>query len=108
MEVIVRDSDSWALVSAGVRPLAPFKSVDFTQAMVALIALPTESGGYMIEVETVESLDGIITVSYLVSEPGTDCIAPTALALPFQAVFLRREEGEVRFVRRTETYSCEM
>jgi len=108
LEVVVRDEDLWARVSASVQPLAPFESVDFSQAMVALIALPKESGGYMIEVETVESLDGVITVSYLVSEPGTDCITPTALSLPFQAVFFKREEGEVRFARRTEAYSCEM
>ncbi len=108
LEVVVRDADSWARVSASIRPLAPFESVDFSQAMVALIALPTESGGYTIEVETVESLDGLITVSYLVNEPGTDCITPTALALPFQAVFFKREDGEVRFVRRTVAYSCEL
>ncbi len=108
VEVVARDAESWARLSTSVRPLAPFKKVDFSQAMVALIAIPTESGGYSIEVETVESLDGVITISYLLSEPGTDCITPTALALPSQAVFFKREEGEVRFVRRTEDYSCEM
>ena len=108
VEVISITSEQWADVSATVRPLAAFEPVDFDQSMVALIALPAESGGYTIEVESVESLDGQLTISYLVSEPGADCITPTALALPFQAVSIQKTAGEIRFERRTERYKCGM
>ena len=107
-EAIIRTSDEWDSVSANYRPLEDFQEVDFSQVMVALIALPADYGGYSIEVESVESVGGIVTVSYLVSEPGTDCITPTALTLPFQAVLIRKAEGRVEFVRRTESFKCGM
>jgi hypothetical protein len=108
VEVVVRGVGDWNAISATMRPLADFESVDFAQSMVAMIALPAESGGYTIEVESVEELDGRITISYLVSEPGIDCITPSALALPFQAVTIQQTEGEVIFERRSEQYTCEM
>jgi len=107
-EVIIRTSDEWDRISSNYRPLEDFEAIDFSQVMVALIALPAESGGYSIEVESVESVEGIVTVSYLVSEPGTDCITPTALTLPFQAVLIRKAGGIVEFVRRTESFKCGM
>ncbi len=107
-ELVIRTGDEWARVSANYRPLEDFEAVDFSQAMVALIALPAEYGGYLIEVESVESAGGVITVAYLVSEPGTDCITPTVLTLPFQAVLIRKSEGRVEFVRRTERFKCGM
>ena len=106
LEFIVRDADTWRAVQEDLRPLAEFEEVEFTQALIALIALPAESGGYTIEVESVESLNNVITVSYLVSEPGPDCITPEAEALPFLAVMIRKFEGEAEFVRRTERYKC--
>ena len=108
IETVVASVEDWDRLRAAVQPLAPFESVDFTQTMVALIALPSESGGYTIEVETVELLDGVVRINYLVSEPGMDCITPTALALPFQAILFRRADGDVKFVRRTEKYLCGM
>ncbi len=105
-EVIIRTSDEWIRVSANYRPIEDFKAVDFSQVMVALIALPAEYGGYSIDVESVESAERIVTVAYLVSEPGPDCITPTALTLPFQAILIRKTDGSVKFVRRTESFKC--
>jgi hypothetical protein len=108
LETVVRSQEAWNTLSEEMRPLAAFEAVDFSQYMVALIALPASSGGYTIEVESVEERDGEITVDYLVSEPGTDCITPAAEALPFQAVSIQKADGDVRFKRRTERYKCGM
>ena len=108
IETVARTAEAWAELSATVRPIAEFEAVNFEQQMAALIAIPTESGGYTIEVESVEALDGVITVAYVVNVPGIDCITPTALALPFQAVSIRKAEGAVEFERRNEPFKCGM
>jgi len=108
IEVLVRTEKDWDEWKTRVNPLAPFRKVDFTQAGGALIAVPVESGGYTVEVESVEKDNGIITISYLFSKPKSDCISPLATALPFQAVLIRRAEGEVRFERREERYGCDL
>jgi len=107
VERMIYNDDIWVSVASALRPHVPFESVDFSQVMLALIATPTESGGYSVEVESVELLNGIITVSYLIGEPGFDCITPQALAVPFQVIEIRKIEGTVVFERRTERYSCE-
>ena len=106
LETVVNDSLVWSEMSGNLSPLEPFKPVDFSQAMVGLIAMRVESGGYAIEVESVEFVEGEIVVSYVLYEPGSDCIALMADALAFQAVTIRRTEGDVRFVRRNESYKC--
>jgi hypothetical protein len=106
IEVLIRDKVAWMNWSKRVTPLESFADVDFSQTMVALIAIPEESGGYTVEVESVELDGGEITVSYLLSKPKIECVSPLARALPFQAVLVRRAEGEARFERREEYYGC--
>ncbi len=107
VERMVYDAESWAQISAALQPHVPFETVDFSQVMLAVIATPKSSGGYTIEVESIELLDGKITVAYLISEPGVDCITPQALAVPFQVIEIRKMEGTVLFEHRTERFSCE-
>ncbi len=106
-EWVVRDSVSWVLASDSLHPLAPFKPVRFDQTVVVAIAIPEESGGYSIEVESVERLEDEIVINYLLQEPAGDCITLAAPALPFLAIAVRRfEEERVSFVRRTQNYEC--
>lgn len=107
VELMIYDDESWAGVSSALQPHVPFGPVDFSQVMLAVIATPSQSGGFMIEVESVELLDSVLTVAYLVSEPGIDCITPQVLSVPFQVIEIRKTEGMVLFERRTEQFSCE-
>ena len=105
-EVIVRDSLTWVAYQDSLRPLAAFKPVDFSQAMVVMVAREVESGGYSVEVEEVETANGEIQINYLLTVPSPDCITVMADASPFQAVLVRRAEGTPRFAHRTELYRC--
>ncbi|NNE69420.1 MAG: hypothetical protein HKN29_03535 [Rhodothermales bacterium] len=106
-EWVLRDSTSWAEAQEQLQPLAAFEPVDFSQEVVIVVAIPTESGGYHIELESVEEMEDHVLVSYLFHEPALDCITLSALALPFQAVSVKRFEGKpVRFERRTQKYEC--
>lgn len=106
-EWVLRDSTAWAEAASRLNPLAPFKKVDFSQSVVVVAGLPEESGGYHIEVESVERLPGKVVVSYLLHQPASDCITLSAEALPFVAIKVRRfEEASVRFERRQQRYEC--
>ncbi|PIQ63276.1 MAG: hypothetical protein COV99_03590 [Bacteroidetes bacterium CG12_big_fil_rev_8_21_14_0_65_60_17] len=108
IEELARDESEWNALAKRVRPLEPFKTVNFSQEMVALIAVPTESGGYAIEVDQAEVVRDTVVISYVVYTPGSDCISTMGLAQPFQAVSLKQAPGIVRFERRNERYSCDM
>lgn len=106
-EWVLRDSVAWAEAQTRLRPLAPFDPVDFSQSVVIAIAIPTESGGYHIEVESVEEMEDHVMVNYLFQKPALDCITLSALAVPFQVVEVRRfADKEVRFERRDQKYEC--
>ncbi|MFT5144253.1 MAG: hypothetical protein ACI80V_003756 [Rhodothermales bacterium] len=107
-EWVLRDSVSWAAAARQFKPLAPFKTVDFRQSVVVVIGIPTESGGYHVEIESIERTEeeGVV-ISYLFQEPASDCITLTANALPFLAVAAARFEDErVTFERRAQKYEC--
>jgi len=106
IERVLRDQASFDEAISELTPLDELPAVDFGQTMVGLIAVPTESGGYIIEVQSVEKTGEELTVHYRLSAPGDDCITPQALALPFQVVIIAKTQGNVSFVRETVTYRC--
>jgi hypothetical protein len=103
---VLRDEASWLAAQDSLSPLGPFKTVDFDQAMVVVIALPAVSGGYSIEVASVERQVDRIAVEYVISEPSSDCIPVVGAALPFQAVRVRKDDLPVEFEERREPYRC--
>jgi hypothetical protein len=105
-EVVLRTEAEWDAYRSRLHSVGPFKKVDFSQEMVALIAVPSPSGGYGVEVESVEKKGDTITVSYVIFGPDRDCIPVEGRAVPYQAVKVRRAGGTVRFVHRTETLPC--
>jgi len=106
IESVLRDQASFDKAISELTPLDDLPAVDFDQTMVGLIAVPTESGGYIIEVQSVEKTGEELAVHYRLSAPGDDCITPQALALPFQVVIIAKTTGNVSFVRETVTYRC--
>jgi len=105
-EILLYSPDEWDAYRSRLHSVGAFKPVDFTQEMVALIAVPEESGGYSVEVESVEQKDSVIVVSYVLLSPERDCVTPMGRAVPYQAVSVRRADGPVRFERRTATFPC--
>jgi len=108
IEVVLRSETELQEALEKVRPLADVPDVDFEQYMVALIAIPTESGGYIVEVQSVEQTGDEITVNYVLNVPAQDCITVQALSLPHQIVQIRRSEGNVTFEQERKRYLCGM
>ena len=106
LEVVFRDQESFNNVLKQLTPLGPLPKVDFSQVMVGLVAVPTNSGGYVVEVKSVEKTADDISVTYEFSIPGPDCITLAALSLPFQLVIIQQSEGAVSFVREESRYRC--
>ena len=104
LEVIVRDEAAWkalwAKVHANVDPPPALPSVDFAKDTVIAVFLgERKSGGYAVEVASVERAgDGALVV---VREKGPKPGAITAAMItsPYQIVSIPRVPGEIRFRR---------
>lgn len=105
-EVVLRTPDEWIALKDSLRMVAPIPEVDFSQTMLLVAALPQNSGGFRVQFESVEKAGDEILASYVVFAPGSDCLTIMALTLPFQAVAVRKADGEVTFRRRVELESC--
>jgi len=108
LELILRDQATLEAALPKVQPFGEIPEIDWSQMMVGLIAIPAESGGYIVEVQSVERTGEEVNVHYQLAVPGEDCITVQALALPHQIVIIRKTEGNVTFVRERERYSCGM
>ncbi len=105
-EVLLYTPEAWDAYREKLQSVGPFRPVDFTQEMVVLVAVPVPSGGYSVEIGSVEKKADGIEVDYILYEPRNDCITVEGVAVPYQAVKARRAEGAVRFVRHTEPFPC--
>lgn len=109
LEVIIRSADDWSRVSDQFQPVNPFPDLDFSQTMVGIVSIPANSGGYSIDVESVELVDSTLVVAYILNVPGSSCITPQALAEAYQVFTIRQADfSATEFTRRTDTYSCEV
>jgi hypothetical protein len=106
VEIAFHDEEAWGVYRDSLRPVAPFRPVDFDQAIVVLVALPQETSGHSIEIVSVEEVDSVTVVEYFVHAPDDDCLMGVAEAVPFQAVLVRRTELPVTFKRTMEYYRC--
>lgn len=106
-EAIVRSGAEWRDLVANLAPFEEPRAVDFSQAMLVVVALPVDTGGYMLDVETVELLSDSLVVSYVVYEPGGDCLNVEAAVTPYHVVEVRRMDAPVAFHKRREYVFCE-
>ncbi|MEX1054864.1 MAG: hypothetical protein WED81_02475 [Rhodothermales bacterium] len=104
--IAIRDEATWKAYQDSLRPIAPFDSVDFSQAIVLLSALPQTTSGFIIEFVSVEERDSVTVAEYVVNAPGSDCLTGHTEAVPFQAVLVRRTNLPVQFQAHTEEYRC--
>ncbi len=107
-EIVLRTESEWLGYGDSLRSPESFRPSDFSQTMLVLVALPQSSGGYRIQMESVEKgQDGLIA-SYVVYAPGPDCMVIRAQTLPFQVVAVRRAPGVITFRRRVVLESCSL
>jgi hypothetical protein len=105
-ERVFRSAAAWEAFRDSLSTFAPFPEVDFEQAMVLVMALPQEIGGFGVETVAVELTTDEVVVEYVVTKPASDCIPVVGTSLPFEVVAVRRADGPVRFERRVESYRC--
>lgn len=108
LHLVLRTPEEWEDARKLVNPLGEVPEIDFDQYMVGLIGVPTESGGYIVEVASVEKTGDEITVHYILNVPGEDCITVQALSLPHQIVIIRKDNGNVTFEQERKRYLCAM
>ena len=105
-EQIIRDAATWAAYQDSLRPLLPFKAVDFEQEMVLLAAWPVTTGGYDLRFEVIEQTEEGLTARYRLFTPGEDCRVTMGDGVAFQAVRLAQIDGPLRFEQEQETLHC--
>jgi len=105
-ERIVEEADIWTVYQDSLRPIQPFKPVNFDQEMVVLAALPVPSGGYDLRFESIEIAETGATAYYRLYVPGRDCRVTVGPGVVFQAVRVARTELSFTFEREEETIRC--
>ncbi len=93
-------ADEWSALWNAHAPAAPVPIVDFGREMVVGVFLGTRpTGGYSVEVATIEPKGSETVVTYRVEEPGRDALVTQALTSPVHLVRLSTRKGQVRFKR---------
>jgi len=106
-EVVVRTAEAWAAIREEMRPPQPFRSVNFDEDMVVVLARQADSGGYSVDVRRVERVGDEVVVRYVWGVPEPECITIQGETTPFRVVAFERVEGaEVRFESRRQIYRC--
>lgn len=105
-EMVIRDAEKWAEVKEKLEFFEAPRPVDFGQAMVLLIALPVDTGGYFLDIDRIEYDEERVMVTYIIYEPGSDCLNVAAEITPYIAVEVRRTETPVTFTGQREYEFC--
>ena len=105
LEVRIEGSDRWNELKPSLN-VAADAMVDFDQEMVLLAAVPAPSGGYDVQIRSVEILAEEVVVHYALGVPADDCITTLGETVPFDAVTVRRTDLPVVFERVQEPIRC--
>ena len=98
--VVIRTAGEWSDLWKAHAPAAPVPIVDFRREMVVAVFLGTRpTGGYSVEIATIESKGNETVVIYRAEEPPRDAMATQALTSPAHLVRLAARRGAVRFER---------
>jgi len=100
-EVAVRTAAEWqALWKEHAPPSAKLPGVDFAKDMVVGVFLGTRpTGGYSVDIVSVESSGSETVVIYRETQPARDAMLTQALTSPVHLVRIPQQKGAVRFVR---------
>jgi len=99
-EVTIRSMADWRALWNEHAPAAPVPVVDFKREMVVGVFLGTRpTGGYAVEITSLDATRNELTVSYRVDEPARDAMVVQALTAPAHLVRFASRKGSVKFVR---------
>jgi protease stability complex PrcB-like protein len=97
-EVTIRTAPEWQALWKEHAPAAPPR-VDFSKMMVVGVFLGTRpTGGYSVEIVSVDATGGEIVVTYRETQPPRDAMLTQALMSPVHLVSIPKQQGTVRFV----------
>ena len=97
----------WARFSGSVAPMPPVPAVDFATERVVTAAMGTQpTGGYSINVPSVQGDGQGIYVVVRETSPGPGCIVTQALTAPAVAVTVPADERPVLFVEESVVVDC--
>ena len=105
-EEMVYNAESWSEYQQYMETVLPFHDVDFSQLMVAFVAVPAHTGGVTVQIESAEIAGEELVISYVIGEPGDDCRVMDIPSVPFQAVTMRQIDMPIRFEHREEAQAC--
>jgi hypothetical protein len=99
-EVVVRTAAEWTAFWKQHSPGQPPPAVDFTRSTVVGIFLGSRpTGGYSVEITTIEREGDTLTVTYREQRPDKADIVTQVITMPYQLVTTARVAGSVRFTR---------
>jgi hypothetical protein len=104
LRLVVRNSETWEVLSQGSDP-----PVDFESEFLIVAAMGGRgTGGFGIEVERVYRAEpGVLFVKVLETSPGPGCIVTQALTYPEDAVVLPKSAGVVyTFLEHKQVVNC--
>lgn len=82
-------------------------AIDFSREAVILVALGQRpTGGYEVEITTVQARGDTAVVLYVERRPGPRCMTTQALTSPYHIVAIAPPPGSVRFEGETLTREC--
>jgi hypothetical protein len=109
----VPDSQAWTAlwrqVTQNILPPVPVPAIDFNTDAVIIASMGMRpTGGYSIEIESVQAAEGTLYVTVLERSPGTNCVVTQAVTAPVHAVRVPRQSflASVVFTEKTEVQNC--
>jgi hypothetical protein len=104
LRLVVRDSETWEVLSQGADPPVDFES-DF---LIVTAMGGRATGGFTIVVERVyRAQQRLLFVKVLETSPGPGCIVTQAATFPVDAVVLPKSAGEVyTFLEHKKVVNC--
>ena len=105
-QIVVTDSVAWDDYQQYMKTVIPFPEIDFSQLMVALVAVPVPMRGVSIQVQSIERIQEDVVIYYQMGIPGSDCRGNDNPTTPFQAVMLPQTKGNFSFESSEEEYMC--
>ena len=84
--------------SANLAKTLKVNAIDWKTQMVVVISGGSQpTGGYSVDVKSLEVKDGKLTVNWKLNRPGPETIVTQAFTMPSLAILVDRFEGEVLF-----------
>jgi hypothetical protein len=100
-ELVFRDAAAWQKFYAQHHPGAPVPAVDFSREMVIAVLLSRNTGGYHVDLTSVEDTNDGVRVTYTETQPPPGAMVIQVLTQPYVLAAVPRRDGNVYFVHQT-------